>query len=220
MFIPIEEKGQSTIHSPIFIVYALVILNVCVFLAAAFTGNSEEIISRYGFIPIDGFNFCVFYSMFLHMNLMHIAGNMYFLWAFGDNVEDGIGSISFLLCYLVCGFFSAALHMAFNSDSGVPCIGASGAISGVMGMYAVLFPRNKVDLFIEFFRVKSTAIVAILGWLGYQAFLGILSKILGPGSSLGGVAFWAHVGGLLTGLFLGFIFKTLGYPQNVPAKVS
>ena len=220
MIIPIEEKNQNPVRSPIYLVYALVLINGAIFLAAVFTGHSDEIISKYGFVPLEGFNYCVFLSMFLHMNLMHIVGNMYFLWTFGDNVEDGIGSLPFLICYLLCGFFSAALHMGFNPNSGVPCIGASGAISGVLGMYAALFPKNKVNLFVEYKTYKSTPRIAIFSWLGIQIFLGILSKVPGVGSNLGGVAFWAHVGGLLTGLFLGFVFKTLGYPKNVPDKLN
>jgi membrane associated rhomboid family serine protease len=138
-------------------------------------------------------------SMFLHSGFMHIAGNMLFLWIFGDNVEDFFGHLPYLLFYLVCGVSAGLLHVLFNLNSPLPAVGASGAISGVMGAYAFLFPRARILTLVFVFLVPIPAIF-ILGYWFLLQFLGGISAI--GAAATGGVAWWAHVGGFLTGIFL------------------
>jgi membrane associated rhomboid family serine protease len=138
-------------------------------------------------------------SMFLHSGFMHIAGNMLFLWIFGDNVEDFFGHFPYLLFYLVCGISAGLLHVLFNLNSPLPAVGASGAISGVMGAYALLYPRARILTLVFIFLVPIPAIF-ILGYWFLLQFLGGISAI--GAAATGGVAWWAHVGGFLAGIFL------------------
>jgi len=141
-------------------------------------------------------------SMFLHGGLLHIAGNMLFLWVFGDNVEDHFGHFPYLLFYLFCGVGSGLLHVLFNWGSTVPAIGASGAISGVMGAYILLFPRERILTLVFIFLVPIPAVVVLGVWFVFQ-FMAALN-MLGPTSvsASGGVAVWAHVGGFLLGMLI------------------
>lgn len=145
----------------------------------------------------------LFTSMFLHGGWMHLLGNMLFLWVFGGAVEDSLGHFQYLIFYLVCGVGSALVHTVFNLGSKVPTIGASGAISGVMGAFIVLFPRAKVTTLIPalllFFTVKIPAYLMLGYWFFLQFFSGVAS--LGM-TDQGGVAWWAHVGGFILGALL------------------
>jgi len=148
-----------------------------------------------------------FTSMFLHGGWLHLIGNMWFLWIFGDNVEDVLGSGRFLVFYLACGLLAGATHYALSPHSPLPTVGASGAIAGVLAGYAVLFPRARVLTLVPlgFFLqlVEIPAIVLLLLWFGLQAVSGILSR----GMAAGGVAWWAHVGGFVAGLVLVRVLK-------------
>src|SRR5260370_14450210 len=139
-------------------------------------------------------------SMFLHSGILHIAGNMLFLWIFGDNVEDFYGHITYLFFYLLCGLGSGLLHVLFNMSSTVPALGASGAISGVMGAYAILYPRSRILTLVFVFLVPIPAVLI----LGYWSILQFLSAFESLGSMApgGGVAWWAHVGGFLLGMLI------------------
>jgi membrane associated rhomboid family serine protease len=145
-------------------------------------------------------------SMFMHGGWMHIIGNMWFLFIFGNNVEDSMGSMRFLVFYLLCGFAAAALQVAFDPASSIPMVGASGAIGGVMGAYIVLYPRVNVHMlvFLGFF-VTTFAMPAVY-MLGYWFVLQLVSGLLSPAEG-GGVAFWAHVGGFVAGAVLIFVFR-------------
>ncbi|HUL34926.1 MAG TPA: rhomboid family intramembrane serine protease [Candidatus Eisenbacteria bacterium] len=146
----------------------------------------------------------LFTSMFLHGGLMHLLGNMLFLYIFGDNVEDVFGHFGYLLFYIVCGIGSGLLHVAFNFHSAIPALGASGAISGVMGAYAVYFPRHRILTFFFIFLIPIPAIFI----LGYWFVLQFLEGINGLGmAQQGGVAFWAHVGGFVMGVLIAFLVK-------------
>lgn len=138
-------------------------------------------------------------SMFLHGGFMHIAGNMLFLWIFGDNVEDAMGHIPFLIFYLLSGLGADALHIFTNPNSPVPTVGASGAIAGVLGAYILLYPKARVDvvlILIIIFKVLTWPAWVVLGaWMAMQLFGGFASSGVG-----GGVAYWAHVGGFIIGL--------------------
>ena len=141
----------------------------------------------------------LFSSMFLHSGVLHIAGNMLFLWIFGDNVEDFFGHIPYLFFYLICGIGAGLVHVLFNFHSSVPAVGASGAISGVMGAYALLYPRARVLALVFVFLVPVPAFFVLGYWFLLQFLAGISS--LGAAAT-GGVAVWAHVGGFLLGMLL------------------
>jgi membrane associated rhomboid family serine protease len=145
----------------------------------------------------------LFTSMFLHGGLMHLLGNMLFLYIFGDNVEDYFGHIGYLLFYVVCGIGSGLVHVAFNWHSAIPAIGASGAISGVMGAYILLFPRSKILTFFFVFLIPVPAFFILGYWFVFQ-FLEALNRAGGDPS--GGVAVWAHVGGFLIGMLITAVF--------------
>ena len=139
----------------------------------------------------------LFTSMFLHAGLMHLLGNMLFLWIFGDNVEDYFGHFGYLVFYLVCGIGSGLVHVLFNLSSPYPAIGASGAISGVMGAYILLFPTHRILTFFFIFLIPIPAFFILGYWFVLQFLEGVGQ--LGTAAQ-GGVAFWAHVGGFLIGL--------------------
>jgi membrane associated rhomboid family serine protease len=156
-------------------------------------------------------------SMFMHGSIMHLAGNMLFLWIFGDNVEDALGKVRYLVFYLVCGLIASLSHVfatvAFGGNPYIPSLGASGAISGVLGGYIVLYPRNQVRVFL--LRVLTTvpAYVAIGLWFLFQVFEGYFS---GP-SAGGGVAYSAHVGGFIAGVVLVKLFAIGRNARPTPA---
>jgi membrane associated rhomboid family serine protease len=137
-------------------------------------------------------------SMFLHAGIAHILGNMLFLWIFGDNVEDFYGHFTYLVFYLVCGVGAGLLHVLFNWNSMLPSLGASGAISGVMGAYLILYPRSRVLTLVFIFLIPIPAVVILVLWFVMQFVSGVSS--LGMGVASGGVAWWAHVGGFLLGM--------------------
>jgi len=136
-------------------------------------------------------------SMFLHSGIAHIAGNMLFLWIFGDNVEDFFGHVPYLFFYLVCGIGADLLHIFFNLNSHLPALGASGAISGVMGAYALLYPKERVLTLVFVFLIPIPAFIILGYWFLLQFLAGISS--VGAHAS-GGVAWWAHIGGFLLGM--------------------
>jgi membrane associated rhomboid family serine protease len=142
-------------------------------------------------------------SMFLHGGWMHLLGNMLFLWVFGGSVEETLGHLQYLIFYFICGIGSALVHMFVNWGSTVPTIGASGAISGIMGAFIVLYPSARVTTLIPalllFFTVRIPAVLMLGYWFFIQFFSGVAS--LGVGDQ-GGVAWWAHVGGFILGAVL------------------
>jgi membrane associated rhomboid family serine protease len=146
-------------------------------------------------------------SMFLHGGWMHLLGNMWFLWIFGNNVEDSMGHARFALFYLLCGLAAAALQIAFQPDSGVPMVGASGAIGGVMGAYVVLYPRVRVHtaVVLGFYVTRFSVSAGFM--LGYWFLLQLVGGAVDLGRSGGGVAFWAHVGGFAAGVVLIPLFR-------------
>ena len=146
-------------------------------------------------------------SMFMHGGWMHIIGNMWFLWIFGNNVEDSMGPTRFVIFYLLCGLVAAAFQVAANPESPIPMVGASGAIGGVMGAYVLLYPRVHVHmLFIFVIYVTTFAVPAYL-MLGYWFLVQVLSGVASYGADGGGVAFWAHIGGFVAGAVLVLIFR-------------
>ena len=146
----------------------------------------------------------LFTSMFLHGGLMHLLGNMLFLYIFGDNVEDVFGHIGYLFFYVFCGIGSGLIHVLFNWHSAIPALGASGAISGVMGAYAVYFPQHRILTFFFIFLIPIPAIFI----LGYWFVLQFLEGVNGLGmAQAGGVAFWAHIGGFVIGVLVALMVR-------------
>lgn len=203
---PIRDHNPSG-QTP-FVTIALIAINILIFLGyfVALDGYQlDEFFWTWGLIPArfmsgDGL-WTVFTSMFLHGGWFHLAGNMLFLWIFGDNLEEEMGHVGFLVFYLACGVAAGLAQALPDPGSILPMVGASGAIAGVMGGYLMLFPRAKVDvlfIFLIFFRIFAIPAWIVLGlWLGIQIFSGLSI----PGD-LGGVAYWAHVGGFVAGLSL------------------
>jgi membrane associated rhomboid family serine protease len=150
----------------------------------------------------DGSPITLVSSMFLHGGWFHLIGNMWFMWIFGDNVEDAMGPDRFVLFYLVCGLAAAVAQIATDVHSAVPMVGASGAIGGVMGAYARLYPRARVDTVVFFGFFFTTFTVPAIAMLGYWFLIQLLSGLPALSSTGGGVAFWAHIGGFLAGLVL------------------
>ena len=146
-------------------------------------------------------------SMFLHGGLLHLGGNMIFLWIFGNNVEDSTGHLRFLLFYLLCGLAAAGAHITVNPQSRLPMIGASGAVSGVLGAYFLLYPRARVLTLILIGFFIQTVLVPAAFFLGLWFFIQFLSGWSSFGSQKGGVAWFAHVGGFLAGMPLLLLFK-------------
>jgi membrane associated rhomboid family serine protease len=165
------------------------------------------------FAPIGGVYGPLFSSMFLHAGLMHLGSNMLYLWVFGDNVEDTLGHLRYLVFYVVCGLLAGVAHIAMNPASSVPSIGASGAIAGVLAAYLVMFPSATIRtlIFFGFFvmmpRVSALLLIGI--WFLSQLFAGVASLGFESEQS-GGVAFWAHIGGFVAGFVLVHVFRPRG----------
>jgi membrane associated rhomboid family serine protease len=157
-------------------------------------------------------------SMFMHGGWFHIIGNMWFLWVFGDNVEDVMGPFRFIAFYILCGLAAAGAQIATDLSSTIPMVGASGAIGGVMGAYALLFPRARVNTLIFLgFYITTIAVPAIF-MLGYWFLIQLLSGLPALGSAKGGVAFWAHIGGFLAGVLLIRVFARTDYLAQHPSR--
>lgn len=159
----------------------------------------------------------IFSSMFLHAGFLHMAGNMWFLWIFGNNVEDAMGHVRFVIFYLLCGVAAVFAQVLPNPGSIVPMVGASGAISGVLGAYLLLYPRARVllglpvgFLIIQLGRWPAAWVLA--AWFGLQLVMGFVSADEIPGRTEGRIAFGAHIGGFIAGLLLVTIFKRRGVP--------
>ena len=211
--IPIRDDNPVT-TTP-FVTVGIIIVNVVVFFFQ-FTQPPElqvQTVYAWGAIPARLFGggdplawITVFTSMFMHGGIMHIGGNMLYLWIFGNNIEDRIGHFKFIIFYLLCGFAAAIGHALINPASDVPMVGASGAISGVLGAYILLFPRAKVIVMVIFFFIlRFIAVPAYLAlglWFVLQ-----LTGILGGPQDGGGVAFMAHVGGFVFGLATIYLYR-------------
>ena len=148
-------------------------------------------------------------SMFMHGGLLHLGGNMLFLWVFGDNVEHRMGRLPYTVFYLAAGVIAALAQVLLDPRSIIPTLGASGAISGVLGAYLVLFPQNRVTVFLFRFLMPVPAVVAIGMWAVFQ-FINGFGQLFTSQETTGGVAYMAHIGGFVAGLVAGFIFRGLG----------
>lgn len=235
---PLGDDNSDRVITP-YVNYAIIGLNILVFVLFQQLGSNEHFTYAFSLVPKEvttgvdltgmqvihaggqtaeipnyaapfGVYFNVLSSMFMHGGISHIFGNMLFLWIFGDNIENLIGHVRYAIFYIVCGVAAALGQILMGPDSIIPMLGASGAISGVLGGYMLLFPTRPVRALI--FRVMTTvpAYVALGLWIGYQILLGYLTP-----SGSGGVAYAAHIGGFIAGLALIKVFAIGTKAQNV-----
>ncbi|TLS78236.1 rhomboid family intramembrane serine protease [Mariprofundus erugo] len=217
MFLFPIEKDNPT-RNPVIWVWLLLAANCFVFLVTQYALDWDSVVAAAAFVPAEPTLATLFTSMFLHAGWMHLLGNMFFLWMFADNVEDVLGRWLFLPAYLFCGVAATGLHMLLDPGATVPLVGASGAISGMLGLYIVLYRYAQVDLLVAVryssYTFHMTALGAGLAWLGEQALLGAFASA-GVSS---GVAFWAHVGGLLAGMLIGLLCRLTGRVAPKPER--
>ena len=228
MVMPLRDDDSDRHTVPV-VTYALIAVNVVVWLIELSLG--ERFINGYSTVPLEitsgrdlvgtqtiqaggqsipiqlypgptPIYLTLFSAMFMHASWAHIIGNMLYLWIFGDNIEDRIGSGKFLVFYLVCGLAASAAHIVFGPESVIPSLGASGAIAGVLGAYLVLFPKKSVRVLMMRQIVTMPAFIVLGMWIVLQVFCQI-SVVGGDG---GGVAYMAHIGGFVAGLALIFLF--------------
>lgn len=239
--VPIRDDNPT--RTTAYVTYGLIIVNVLVFLyelsLAGGQADSPQLASfldTWAVIPkqitaslrgapgfsLSGEALTLITSQFLHGGWLHLGGNMLYLWVFGNNVEDQMGHLRFLIFYLLCGILAGFAQYFFSPGSGIPSLGASGAIAGVLGAYVLRFPQARVltlvPIFIIFFTVRLPAIVFLGIWFIQQAFYGVAS--LGApaniGMESGGIAYWAHAGGFVVGAVLGPLFGLFSTPRAKP----
>ncbi len=206
--IPIKDENPRLL-API-VTVGLIVINVAVFAYEVRVGYTP-VISRYGLVPSVLMQFrdleTLLTSMFLHGDFLHLGGNMLYLWIFGDNIEGYLGHARFILFYLICGFAAVTAHVYLGGVSDIPMVGASGAISGVLGGYLIKYPRARVVVVLPvffFLMVRRIPAFFVLGfWFMMQLFSGLLTLRV----EQGGIAFWAHVGGFAAGLILINVFS-------------
>jgi membrane associated rhomboid family serine protease len=234
--LPIRDHNPSE-RTP-YVTLTLIAINVLIFgWGLAFVQTDQalgQLYYDYAMIPLrlsNGENYpALITSIFLHGGFMHLAGNMLFLWIFGDNLEDEMGHVPFLLFYLGCGVLASLAQFGADPMSSIPTVGASGAIAGIMGGYLLLYPKARVDIFIffvVFFRIFPIPAWIMLGlWFALQLFNGFSVD-----SSGGGVAYWAHAGGFIIGFIgtlplwfrrggKGFWNRTEGHPPHPEATYT
>ncbi len=222
--IPLKDSNPTE-RFPL-ITVLLIAVNIAVFLFELSLGQArgESFVSAFSLVPARMFGIpgapagllpagmTIFTSMFIHGGLLHVGGNMLYLWIFGNNVEDAMGRCRFIVFYLACGCVAAASHAAVSRASMVPMIGASGAISGVLGAYLLLYPQARVlTLFTLGFFVKLIEVPAV-AVLGFWFVLQFLNVLAGQRAAGGGVAWMAHVGGFIAGIVLIGLFKRRSVP--------
>ena len=204
---PIGDDDSARRTVPV-VTYALIALNVLVFFLEL--NGGDPFIERWSVVPRrltqnPGSDFItIFTSMFMHGGWLHLAGNMLYLWIFGDNVEDRFGHAKFTVFYLLCGIAATVAQVAISAGSSVPNLGASGAIAGVLGAYLILFPRGNVRVLMGRGVVPMPALMVIGLWIVLQFISGIGS--ITQSAETGGVAYMAHIGGFVAGLALTFLF--------------
>jgi membrane associated rhomboid family serine protease len=208
--IPLTDETRHPLRFPV-ATYVIIGLNVVVFLLEWLYG--DPFINQYSLVPNDiihGQNLITLLtSMFLHEGLLHIGGNMLYLWVFGPNLEDVMGPILFTLFYLICGFIASAAQIAIDPSSTIPSLGASGAIAGVLGGFILEFPHDEIRTLVPigwvFLRTRLSAIILLGFWFLLQFVSGV-GEVTSQAVGTGGVAFFAHVGGFVAGMVLVKLF--------------
>ncbi len=214
--IPFKDDNPTSIFP--FVTIGFIVINTIVFILQIISpADPRRIVLAYGAIPHFLLTFdtvqpihpvlTVFTSMFMHGGLFHLGGNMLYLWIFGNNIEDKLGHMRFIIFYLLCGIAAAYSHAITESSSIIPMIGASGAVSGILGAYLLLFPHARVHtlIFLGFFVqvVRLPALFVIGFWIVIQFINGIISKGI---ATQGGVAWFAHIGGFVFGILMIKVF--------------
>ena len=234
MVFPIADDNTDR-HSTPWVNYALIAANIIVFVFFQQLGANERFTYALSTVPFEivtgqdvivptpvSVYFTLFTSMFMHGGIAHIFGNMLFLWIFGDNIEDRLGHIKYLIFYLVCGLIASLAHVfttyalsGGNQESMmIPSLGASGAISGVLGGYILLHPSRRVRVILFNFLTQVPAYIAIGLWFLFQLISGL--GMLGEGAQQGGIAYAAHIGGFIAGLVL-IKFFDIGHRDRAPS---
>jgi membrane associated rhomboid family serine protease len=221
--IPLKDEIPTYITP--YVNYCLIAINILVYIYQVFiTPDPEAFVWQYALVPSEllrnisfGTLSTLFTSMFMHGGFLHLGGNMLYLWIFGDNVEDAMGHGRYLLFYLLGGLLASAIHIFTSPGSQIPTLGASGAIAASLGAYLILYPRSKVLSLLPlgfFMRLTLVPATIVLGlWFILQLFQGLLS--LG-GPDVGGVAFWAHIGGFVAGFVLAKPFSKGSLYERIP----
>ena len=206
--LPIGDDDSARRTVPV-VTYGLIAVNVLFFIVELTSGDA--FIEKWAFVPsrflanpLADF-LTIFTAMFMHAGWVHLAGNMLYLWIFGDNVEDRFGHIKFLIFYLFCGLAATFAQLAVSSGSDVPNLGASGAIAGVLGAYILLFPQGKVRVMQGQREIQVPALIVIGIWIVLQFFVYIGS--IASTAQTGGAAYMAHIGGFVVGFLLTFLFR-------------
>ncbi len=206
---PIGDDNSDRKIFPI-VTYALIALNVLFFFVEL--GGGDAFIQKWAFVPARfvanpvADSLTLFTAMFMHAGWLHLGGNMLYLWIFGDNVEDRFGHVKFLIFYLVCGLAATFAQLAFNLESTIPNLGASGAVAGVLGAYILLFPRAKIKVLQRGGVMQVPALIVIGLWFVLQLFSGV-GSIAATTTDTGGVAYMAHIGGFVAGFALTFLLR-------------
>lgn len=218
MLMPLGDDDSGLRIVPV-VTIALIILNVIIFVVELMQSDIQNFFMKWAVVPLEYAQFqdlsptipfpfwvTLLTSMFLHGGLMHVGGNMLYLWIFGDNVEGAMGPGRFVVFYLICGLMASLAHIVLNTGSEIPSLGASGAISGVLGAYIVLFPHQKVRVLVGRQVTQMPALIVIGLWIILQFISGVGQ--LAQTEQTGGVAYAAHVGGFLAGLGLVWVFRS------------
>ncbi|MBI2541168.1 rhomboid family intramembrane serine protease [Candidatus Woesearchaeota archaeon] len=201
-FFPIKDENPRSTFP--FVNFLFIVINIIVFFISL--SAFEFSINTYGFKPAEFSLLALFTSMFLHGGIAHIFGNMWFLYIFGDNVEDKFGHFKYVIFYILSGIAASLLHFVLNIGSDIPAVGASGAISGILGAYIVLFPHAKVYVAGSFGHVGKVPALFMLGfWFLFQLISGTFS-LFGAQS---GIAFFAHIGGFVFGAAFALAYKSI-----------
>jgi membrane associated rhomboid family serine protease len=216
---PIERENPTRHRA--YVVWALIAINAVIWVATIAL-DERAIYDSYGYIPDSPTLTTLFTSMYLHGGPVHLAGNMFFLWMFGDNVEDIVGSFNFVVLYVVCGIAATLAHAGMTTTPDIPLIGASGAISGMVGVYLVFFPWLPCDLVIHLGRwevktIKIATVGAVGFWFGEQLLFGLITKFTALGDFVP-IAFWGHIGGAAAGFLLALILEQFGYLERYDAN--
>jgi len=245
MLFPIGDDDRR-LTGTAFVSLALIVLNLVVFFAFQQAGANTDFIYGWSVIPSeitsgqdiisthvieargrdveipgapgpDPIYLTILSAMFMHGGYAHLFGNLLYLWIFGDNVEERIGSLSFLGFYLLCGVAATLAQVALNPDGILPNLGASGAISGVLGAYIVFFPRNRVHALLFYVVISVPAFIAIGIWILFQFFNGF-GAVVAAETSLGGVAYGAHIGGFVAGVVAAALWRWMHPAETSPPR--
>ena len=202
IILPLSDDTERD-RTPL-VTISVILLNVLIFISQAIcVRDIEPYFQRFGFVPTEFWSTGLLSSMFIHTGLLHLAGNMFFLWLFGDNVEDRFHRMGFLLFYVCCGLAAILVHAVMNVHSSLPTVGASGAISGVMGAYLVFYPAARIKTFFVYKVLHIPALLYLGTWFLFQLLWGIATQ----SSGVTHVAWFAHIGGFVFGALVAWLKK-------------